>query len=675
MKYRSIQYGVIIISVLCILVLMITMLFYYSLQQKQNEEVKALTFEQRNKMIESVLSVKRQQVEAIINENSAWDDFREKIVGKVFDKEWYYDNIGTMPESYGGADVAVFDAAGSLVYECFGEGYDGMAFFKDVKITAIQKNSPKSIFFNYTGDRLFEYFCGGIVHSDDINTRKETPVGTLIMVREINDELCGEYAEILGGIQTGIVRNGEDLEELKAQSGSGVYFSSVALNNQYQHPVAYMYFISENEIEKVFSRMIPVLIFIAAAVLITFFIMAFFMRNSVVKPLMTMAEIFSKEDFKKVKKLKRNKNEFGMLAGYIEKFFDQKMQLETLNTEMQASQEQLVSQNNMLTESKREIENQIENIKVLNTQIMERNKETEKKNVRIFVQNEQLKQQAEALRQHQENIEKLNYELQFNTRTLEATNVLMTASKNYALRLKDALMVALTPAKHIFQDFFVVQLLKEKVGGDFVFAKKIDKWVIAGVGDCNMDGIPGSLISALDIFIINEIFDLTKAADLRPDLLLNTLNKKIISASTGDELDTDHNRDGLHISLFMYNTETYKASFAAAKCTMITVRDGEITEYFGDNLSVGKITDDKGFRTVEMKVLPGDLIYMYSDGCTEITGGPFCKKLTHANFKKQIVKEHAFPLSVQKSGFKHFYEDWIGSLDQSDDITLLAFKI
>jgi serine phosphatase RsbU (regulator of sigma subunit) len=214
----------------------------------------------------------------------------------------------------------------------------------------------------------------------------------------------------------------------------------------------------------------------------------------------------------------------------------------------------------------------------------------------------------------------------------------------------------------------------EKIGGDFVFAKKVGKMIFAAVGDCNLRGIAGSLLSALDVFFLNETIDLAKTAELRPDYILNILNKKIIGSTT-DELKTDTDRDGLHISLFMYNTETLSAYFAASKCTMMIVRNGEILEFFGDNLSVGKITDDKQFRVVDIQVLPGDIVYLYSDGCTEIVGGPFCKKLTHANFKKEIMKQHVFPLSVQKTGFKRFYEEWIGYLDQSEDISLFSFKI
>ena len=215
MKYRSVQYGVILISVLCILILVITMLFYYKVQQKQSEEIKELSFIRRNLMIESVLKIKRQQFEAVINENSAWDEVKDRVLKNDFDEDWYKENIGAMIESYGGADVSVFDKNGALVYNNKSEDYANYDFYRDIKVAQLLKNNYKNVFFNFKGEKLFEYFCYGIVSSDDIETRKETPSGFMIMVREINEDLLAEYSEILGGVEVHTAKSEGLLETAK----------------------------------------------------------------------------------------------------------------------------------------------------------------------------------------------------------------------------------------------------------------------------------------------------------------------------------------------------------------------------------------------------------------------------------------------------------------------------
>ncbi len=212
MKYRSVQYGVIIISVFCLLILIVTMFFYYRVQQKQSKDIKDLTFAQRKVMIGSVLNIKRQQYEAVIHENSAWDDLKERILKNDLDEDWLFDNIGTMVESYSGANIAVFDVNGANLYNCTSDDYQKIDFYKDIKVSQLLKNASKNVFFNYRGDKLFEYFCEGVVSSDDINTRQEPPVGFLIMAREINSDLLDEYAEILGGVDVEVVRTENALE-------------------------------------------------------------------------------------------------------------------------------------------------------------------------------------------------------------------------------------------------------------------------------------------------------------------------------------------------------------------------------------------------------------------------------------------------------------------------------
>jgi len=58
-----------------------------------------------------------------------------------------------------------------------------------------------------------------------------------------------------------------------------------------------------------------------------------------------------------------------------------------------------------------------------------------------------------------------------------------------------------------------------------------------------------------------------------------------------------------------------------------------------------------------------------------VEGGPYCKKLLAVNLKKELAKRHTLPLADQKLSFKEFFENWIGDLIQTDDITLLGFKV
>ena len=673
MKYRSVQYGVLFIFMIGALVLILSMLFYYKVQQKKNHDISEISYKQRVEMIDNVLSLKSQHYEAVVHENSAWDELVDFVNAKDKNLNWVHDNIGQMAESYDAAEVAIYDVDGDPVYLHASNNYNKIDFFNDIRVNTLLTKNYKTKFFNVRNNQIFQYFCAGIVSSDDINSREENYQGYLILIREINSDLLKQYSGILGEIEVHSTLDAEYLEKVKkAYSKRFFYFKE--LNNQFGQPVAYLYFTGENSLNVVFDSFLPVILVISSIVLLIFILLFIFVRFRIVRPIKRIVKTFISEDFSKIKKLKKSSTEFGVLANTVENFLAQKHKIESLYGDLEQKQQELVSQNEMLSEQKKEIESQIANIQVLNRQIMERNRETEKKNVQISVQNQQLTEQSESIRKVKADLESLSYRFNFTSNQLDQATEELLNSRNYASRLRNLLMVASTPTAHIFNEFFVFQLIKNKIGGDFTFAKKIDHWIIAGVGDCNLSGIPGALLSALDIYLLNEIIDFSKAEDFRPNTILNSLNKRIIS-SIGEELQTDFNRDGLHISILMYNTQSLKGYFAAAKRTMVVMRRGEDVEYFGDNLAVGKIADERKFRVVEIQFQPDDVVYMYSDGSTEIVGGPFCKNLTPKNFKNLLRQKYIYPLEGQKAEFARFYSEWIADLEQSDDITILGFKI
>ncbi len=673
MRNRSVQLGLIAISTISIIILLLAMFYYYKVQTKQNYAIMKIGNDQKTEMIDQILKIKQEQANAVVHENSAWDELIDYInEPSEADEEWVHDNIGSMSESYDMANIALFDTDGKIIYENPLEKYKDVDFFGELKIKNLFQRSYKNHFFIYHGQKLYEHFGSTVVPSYDINTRKENPSGYMILIREVNDSLINNYRTALGNVDIQIVRNNSD--PAAESESDDIMVHNVPLNNNYGNPVAYMCFRSENELGKILKNFMPMLFIMFGIVLVMFLAAAIYSRRYIVKPLMQTAESLNKEDIPTLETLSQKRTEFGIIGRQLITFLSDKNEKERLLKESEMQKVKLTEQYNQLQEQKREIESQIENAKVLNLQIMERNKETERKNVQIVVKNQQLEEQNQNIHNLQAQVAEVQYQLKYQNKSLEKANSALLDNQNYATRLRNVLQVALTPTKHIFNDFFLYSNPKEKIGGDFWFAKKIDNWVIAGVGDCNMQGISGAVLSGVDLYLLDEVLNIRKISELRPDLVLNDLNAKIQN-TMGEEFVTDIERDGLHLSMFMYNTETLKGFFAAAKRTMVISRRGEVTEYYGDNLSIGKIHDGKTFNLIPIQLYQDDTIYMYSDGCTEVVGGPFMKKLLAVNFKKEIGKKQVFTLTEQKTQFKKFFEDWVGDLEQTDDITMLTFKI
>ena len=671
MKYRSVQLGVIAISIASISILLLMLVFFYRVQQRENDNISRITNEQRNTMVDNIFDIKLKQEQTPVFDNSAWDELQESMATK--DMEWIDVNIGYMSEHYLAATVALFDTDNKLFYDHvmpFGVGID---FYEDLRLPALFRNKYKNIFYAVKENRLFAYYIYKIVSSDDILTRQEQETGYLMLVKEYTDSLVTEMSQMLGSVEMHVALSQLTLEQA-ALDNQDSYFYYLTLNNQYGNPVAYLYFTAENEIESIFNRLLKVMFAIFGLVLLMLISLILYTQLKIVRPLHLIADVFYSNDVGKIDKLMGSKSEFGVLSNNIDKFFKQKYVADQMHKEMVERNKKLTDQKDAIERLEYQVAAHEGTIETLNRHIADTNHEKELKEAQLSINEQMLDEQMDNIYRLDEQIENLKASLKMSEKQLRDVNEVVNENQNYAVRLRNVMQVMVTPTKHVLREFFLLEKLKDRIGGDFTFALKIENWVIAGVGDCNMQGISGAMLSAIDIYLLNEVLRVKRVAEMRPDIVLNDLNRKI-QATMGDVLEADIMRDGLHMSLFMYDTETLKGYYAGSKRTMVLMRRGEVSELFGDNLSIGKVHGDKTFNCVDTQLEPDDIIYLYSDGCTEVVGGPYCKKLLAINFKKEIERRQSMPIPDQKNSFRDFYEGWIGDLEQSDDITLLGFRV
>lgn len=663
--------GVIAISIASITILLLTMVFFYRVQQQENNNISRITTEQRNTMVDNILELKLIQEQTPVFDNSAWDELQEAMAQK--DMEWIDVNIGYMAIQYHAASVALFDTDNKLFYDNITNGNDSIDFYSELRLPAMFRNKYRNIFYSVKNERLFAYYIYKIVSADDILTRQEDETGYIMLIKDYSDSLVNEFSRSLGSVKMHIALT-ETILEQAALDNQDNYFYHVPLNNQYGNPVAYLYFTADNEVETMFHKLLKVMLAIFGLVLLMLLSFIMYTQLKIVGPLHKITDVFYSGDVGKISNLMGNKSEFGVLSNNIDKFFKQKQLAEQMHKEMVDRNKELTDQQDLINSLQHQVSAHEDTIETLHKHISDTNRDKELKAAQLSIEEQMLDEQMQNIVNLGEEIDNLKSTLKYSEKQLQESNQIISNNQNYALRLRNVLQVAMTPTKHVLREFFTYENMRDRIGGDFPFALKIENWVVAGVGDSNMQGISGAMLSAIDMYLLNDILQRRRIAELRPDLILNTLNQKI-KATMGDEFDSDLDHDGLHISLFIYDTENFKGYYAGAKRTMVLVRHGEVSEYFGDNLSVGKVHDDKKFNLVEIDLEPDDVIYLYSDGCTEIVGGPFCKKLLAVNFKKEIAKRQSIVLADQKMSFKNFFEEWIGDLIQSDDITLMGFRV
>jgi len=76
-----------------------------------------------------------------------------------------------------------------------------------------------------------------------------------------------------------------------------------------------------------------------------------------------------------------------------------------------------------------------------------------------------------------------------------------------------------------------------------------------------------------------------------------------------------------------------------------------------------------------IKLVPGDRVYLYTDGYVDQIGGPEEKKFVVKRFKKTILKIRKLSMLEQKKELERIFEQWRGKFSQIDDILILGIKV
>jgi serine phosphatase RsbU (regulator of sigma subunit) len=84
---------------------------------------------------------------------------------------------------------------------------------------------------------------------------------------------------------------------------------------------------------------------------------------------------------------------------------------------------------------------------------------------------------------------------------------------------------------------------------------------------------------------------------------------------------------------------------------------------------------DKDFTSQNIPSIPGDLIYMFSDGYADQFGESNHKKFKYSSLKTLLIEIHKLPLQKQKQKLEKRFIEWKGDSTQIDDVLIIGFRI
>jgi len=303
---------------------------------------------------------------------------------------------------------------------------------------------------------------------------------------------------------------------------------------------------------------------------------------------------------------------------------------------------------------------------------MEHNRDLEQKvKTRTF----EIEQQKEEITTQRDEIEAQRDLAQAQSTQILIQNKKITDSIVYARQIQAAMLPTDLQFNRLFDDYFVIYKPRDIVSGDFYRLYAKENKIAIAVGDATGHGVPGAFMSLLGMSYLNEIYS-GSGLKISPAEVLDSLKTSIIGAlsQTGNVNET---KDGFDIAVCVIDKSTMELQYAGANHPVHIARNGEILTLKPDRMPVGiYYRENKGFSNRVFKLLPNDVIYMYSDGFVDQPGGERGRKFLRKNFVEMLQHISNLPLPAQNEHVLNRLYEWQGNTyEQIDDIIVLAVKV
>jgi serine phosphatase RsbU (regulator of sigma subunit) len=259
-------------------------------------------------------------------------------------------------------------------------------------------------------------------------------------------------------------------------------------------------------------------------------------------------------------------------------------------------------------------------------------------------------------------------------KTIEEKNKDITDSINYAKRIQHSLL----PQKEFLEsnlgEYCVFYKPKDIVSGDFYWASRLHSGDFAIViGDSTGHGVPGAIMSMLNISSLDEIQNHPMISS--PAKILDHARQRIIEHldSYGQSEDA---RDGMDAIAVCIDKEFKNLTCAAANNSLWVVREGKVIQLMGDKMSVGKDANPGvPFNDQTIPLQKNDLLFMSTDGYTDQFGGLKGKKFMISRFRELMTSMADLPFAEIKQKLSDNFDQWKGEFAQTDDVLVFVLKV
>jgi len=298
--------------------------------------------------------------------------------------------------------------------------------------------------------------------------------------------------------------------------------------------------------------------------------------------------------------------------------------------------------------------------------------------LQLLQANRNLKGANEKLEDYNRNLEQKVAE---RTREVKEKNRLILESIIFAQRMQEDILPAEEKIKSAWPEHFVLFRPREIVSGDFYWFEQAGDHSFIAVVDCTGHGVPGALMAMIGYTLLNKV--VIEQHILDPREILAYLHQNlttVIKHRRDSHIDTA----GMDICLCRIENRAgtkktgKRITFAGAHLPLFIVRknQGECLEIKGDRYPIGglQMTGNRTYTQHEIDLLPGDMIYLASDGFAH-QQDPQDRKYGKQRLLQFFANSAGLTMEKQRQKLQAELENHKGCENQRDDITLFGVRI
>lgn len=261
-----------------------------------------------------------------------------------------------------------------------------------------------------------------------------------------------------------------------------------------------------------------------------------------------------------------------------------------------------------------------------------------------------------------------NRKLNALNKKLELARQSMSDSINYALLIQHAILPDHPLKQTMGEQFFVLWLPRDVVGGDFYFYRGDEGGKLFGVIDCAGHGVPGACMTmaahaAIEVATQTVGYQDPAAILMQTDTVVRNmlpLNDKTVAT--------------IDASFCHYAADTQTLTFAGAHQSLFWTDGVTCQEVNGGRRS---LNDRKRgtYTNVTLPVASSHTYYLISDGLLDQAGGESQHGFGTKRFCDWVLQHAHLSLAQQRQALVVALEAYRGDQPQRDDITVFAFRL